>query len=247
MPKFFVDSSNIQGSIAKIYGTDVKHITKVLRLQTKSILILCDGEGFDYVARLSKIESDALTLDIIEKKPCTAEPELKVTLFQSIPKNPKMEYIIEKCTELGIDSICPVVTERTVIKVDSNEAAEKKLERWRKIAKESVKQCARGAVPNIYDIYSLDETQGLVKCLDLVIVAYEEEKVTSLKSVLSRNKNISSIGIFIGPEGGFDRSEIEFLKSMGAQTVTLGNRILRTETAGQAVLSAVMYEFDEMQ
>lgn len=247
MPKFFVDSSNICGSIAKIYGTDVKHITKVLRLQTQSILILCDGEGYDYVARLSKIESDALTLDIVEKKPCIAEPELKVTLFQSVPKNPKMEYIIEKCTELGIDSICPVVTERTVVKVDSADAAEKKLERWRKIAAESVKQCARGAIPCVYDIYSLDETVGLIKCLDLVIVAYEGEKEVSLKEVLSENKDVSSVGIFIGPEGGFAPSEVEFLKSLGAKTVTLGNRILRTETAGQAVLAAVMYEYDEMK
>lgn len=247
MPKFFVDSSNIQGSIAKIYGSDVKHITKVLRLQTQSVLILCDGEGFDYVARLSKIENDALTLDVIEKKPCVAEPKLKVTLFQSIPKNPKMEYIIEKCTELGIDSICPVTTERTVVKVDSNEAAEKKLERWRKIAAESVKQCARGVIPNIYDIYSLEETEGLIKCLDLCIVAYEEEKDVALKSVLNENKGVSSVGIFIGPEGGFASFEIDYLKSMGVKTVTLGNRILRTETAGQAVLAAVMYEFDEMQ
>ena len=247
MPKFFVDSSNIKGSIAKIYGGDVKHITKVLRLQTQSIIILCDGEGFDYIARLSKIESDVLTADIIEKKPCIAEPELKVTLFQSIPKNPKMEYIIEKCTELGIDSICPVVTERTVVKVDSSEAACKKLERWRKIASESVKQCARGAIPSVYDIYSLEETEGLIKCLDLCVVAYENEKETSLKSVLSENKNASTVGIFIGPEGGFAEDEIEFLKSLGVKCVTLGNRILRTETAGQAVLSAVMYEFDEMQ
>jgi len=247
MPKFFVDSSNIQGSIAKIYGGDVKHITKVLRLETQSIIILCDGEGFDYVARLTKIENDSLTLDIIDKKQCIAEPELKVTLFQSIPKNPKMEYIIEKCTELGIDSICPVITERTVVRVDSDDAALKKLERWRKIASESVKQCARGAIPTIYDIYSLEETEGLVKCLDLVIVAYENERECSLKSVLSENKNISSVGIFIGPEGGFAESEINFLKSLGVKTVTLGNRILRTETAGQAVLSAVMYEFDEMQ
>lgn len=247
MPKFFVDSSNIQGSIAKIYGSDVRHITKVLRLTTQSIIIICDGEGFDYVARLSKIESDSLTLDIIEKKPCIAEPKLKVTLFQSIPKNPKMEYIIEKCTELGIDSICPVITERTVVKVDSSESAQKKLERFRKIASESVKQCARGAIPTVYDIYSLEETVGLIKCLDLVIIAYENEKEVSLKSILTDNKDVSSIGIFIGPEGGFTESEIDFLKSHGAKTITLGNRILRTETAGQAVLSAIMYEFDEMQ
>lgn len=247
MPKFFVDSECIQGTIAKIYGSDVKHITKVLRLPLKSILILCDGEGFDYVARLSKIESDALTLDIIEKKPCVAEPELKVTLFQSIPKNPKMEYIIEKCTELGINSICPIVTERTVVKVDSFDAADKKLSRWRKIAAESVKQCARGAIPDVYNIYSLEEIREIVSEIDLLIVAYEEEKEVSLKTVLSQNKNVSSVGIFIGPEGGFASSEIDFLKSLGAKTVTLGNRILRTETAGQTVLAAVMYEYDEMQ
>lgn len=247
MPKFFVDSSNIQGTIAKIYGTDVKHISKVLRLQTQSIIILCDGEGYDYVARLSKIESDSISLDILEKKPCVAEPKLKVTLFQSLPKNAKMEYIIEKCTELGIDAICPIVTERTVVKIDSEDSSLKKLERFRKIANESVKQCARGTIPTVYDIYSLEETEGLIKCLDLVIVAYEGEKETTLKSVLKEHKTASSVGIFIGPEGGFAESEIQYLKSLGVKSVTLGKRILRTETAGQAVLCAVMYEFDEMQ
>lgn len=246
MPKFFIDGKNIQNSTAKIYGSDVKHITKVLRLQEKSILILCDGEGFDYVARLSKVENDVLTLDIIEKKPCNAEPKLKVTIFQGIPKSAKMEYIIEKCTELGVDSLVPVITERTVVKFDEKDSGLKKLTRWRKIAAESVKQCARGSIPQIYDIYDLNETEGLIKCLDLVIVAYEDEKETSLKEVLKENKNASSIGIFIGPEGGFDKNEIEFLASLGVKTVTLGNRILRTETAGQAVLSAVMYEYDEM-
>lgn len=247
MPKFFVNSSNIQNSTAKIYGSDVKHITKVLRLQEKSILILCDGEGFDYVARLSEVSNDVLTLDIIEKKPCNAEPTLKVTVFQGVPKGTKMEYIIEKCTELGVDTIVPVVTERTVVKFDEKDGGKKKLDRWRKIAAESVKQCARGAIPQIQDIYDIKETEGLIKCLDLVIVAYENEKETSLKEVLTKNKSVSSIGIFIGPEGGFDKTEIEFLSSLGVKTVTLGNRILRTETAGQAVLSAIMYEYDEMK
>jgi len=247
MPKFFVDSANIKENTARIYGSDVKHITKVLRLQTQSILILCDGEGFDYVARLSKIENDSLFLDIIEKKPCIAEPDLSVTIFQGYPKASKMEYIIEKCTELGVSTIVPVITERTVVKFDEKDSGRKKLERFRKIAAESVKQCARGAIPEVCDIYTLSETQGLIKCLDLVIVAYENEKETTLKSVLKEHPNISSVGIFIGPEGGFAESEIEFLKSLGVKTVTLGNRILRTETAGQAVLSAVMYEYDQMQ
>ncbi|MBR2499615.1 MAG: 16S rRNA (uracil(1498)-N(3))-methyltransferase [Clostridia bacterium] len=247
MPKFFIDTCNISGNSVKIYGSDVKHITKVLRLKTQSILILCDGEGYDYVAKLAQIDDDSLSLDILEKKPCTAEPNLKVTLFQGFPKAGKMEYIIEKCTELGISSIVPVITERTVVKFDENDSGRKKLERFRKVASESVKQCARGKIPEISNIYSLKQTEALIKDLDLIIVAYENERETSLKSVLKENKNVSSIGIFIGPEGGFAEDEINFLTSLGAKKVTLGNRILRTETAGQAVLSAVMYEYNEMQ
>lgn len=247
MPKFFVDGSNISANKAKIIGGDVKHITKVLRLPLSSILTLCDGEGFDYVAKISAAEGDTLLLDILEKKASIAEPALKVTLFQGVPKNPKMEYIVEKCTELGADSICPVITKRSVVKFDSDAAAGKKLERWRKIASESVKQCARGAIPFVYDVHHLEETQQLIKELDVVLVAYENEKEVSLKNVLSKNREAKSLGIFIGPEGGFSDDEISFLKSCGCETVTLGNRILRTETAGPAVLAAVMYEFDEMQ
>ena len=247
MPKFFVNSSDIIDNTAKIYGSDVKHITKVLRLQPQNIVTLCDGKGFDYVACIKKIESDSILLDITEKKPCIAEPKLKVTLFQSLPKNAKMEYIIEKCTELGIYAICPVISERTVVKIDSGDSSKKKLERFRKIASESVKQCARGTIPTIYDICPLKDAGELIKELDLIIVAYENEKETTLKSVLKEHKDALSVGIFIGPEGGFAESEIEFLKSLGACSVTLGIRILRTETAGQAVLCAVMYEFDEMQ
>lgn len=247
MPKFFVDSSYIRGTSARIYGSDVRHITKVLRLGVQSVIILCDGEGFDYVARISEVDRDFILLDILEKKECRAEPKLKVTLFQGIPKGSKMEYIIEKCTELGVDSIVPVMMERTVMRLDGDDSKQKKPERWRKIASESVKQCARGAIPMVYDIYDLHETAGLLKCLDLLIVAYEQESIMTLKQVLKSNKTISSLGIFIGPEGGFAQEEIEFLKASGVQPVTLGNRILRTETAGHAALSAIMYEFDEMQ
>lgn len=247
MPKFFVSRSDIRSNKAKIYGSDVKHITKVLRLEENSILILCDGEGFDYVARMSEIEKDCITLDIVEKKKCNAEPELSVTLFQGIPKGSKFEYIIEKCTELGINAIVPVTTHRSVVRFDDGESKAKKVERFRRIASESVKQCARGAIPVVHDISSMEEAVRIAEELDLIIVAYEDEKITSLKKVLKEHKDVSSIGIFIGPEGGFEDSEIKFLKSKGAHSVTLGNRILRTETAGQAVLSAIMYEFDEMQ
>ncbi len=245
MPKFFLNKEAINNNKAEITGGDVSHIAKVLRLPVGSTITLCDGEGTDYEAEITEIKKDVILLDIIKALKCNTEPAVNVTLFQGIPKASKMEYIIQKCTELGVMSIVPVMTKRTVVKLENIQAEKKKLERWNKIAAEAVKQCGRGYIPKVCDVTEIKNIS--VKDFDLLIVAYEEETDISLKSVLESNNEAKNIGIVIGPEGGLERSEVELLIKSGAKSVTLGKRILRTETAGHTVLTAVLYELGELE
>ncbi len=246
MPKFFIKKEDIKENSVTITGQDATHIAKVLRTEVGETLTLCDGCGTDFFAEVTSVSKEAVSLKIKETLPCTAEPEILVTLFQGIPKQGKMDYIIEKCTELGISRIVPVSTKRSVVKIDDKKSEAKKLGRWRKIAAESVKQCGRGTIPEITDVMNFSQAIEFSKSLDLTIAAYECERETSIKSALT-GKSPKSVGVFIGPEGGLDNSEIEKLKDANIETVTLGTRILRTETAGHTVLTAIMYEYNEFE
>ena len=244
MPKFFIDKKDINNQKIAIKGQDALHISKVLRTEVGEILTLCDGDGTDFSAKVVTCSKDEVLLDILKSFPCLSEPNISVTLFQGLPKQGKMDYIIEKCTELGISRIVPVETSRSVVKINDKKSEEKKLERWRKIASESVKQCGRGKIPEVTDVMNVTEAIEFSKTLDLTIAAYECEKEFSIKSALSTHSP-KSVGIFIGPEGGLDDNEIKKFNDANIKTVTLGKRILRTETAGHTVLTAVMYEFNE--
>lgn len=246
MPKFFINKEDIKNNSIEITGGDATHIAKVLRTEVGEILTLCDGNGTDFTAKVTSCTKDQVLLDIIDSFDCLAEPEVFVTLFQGIPKQGKMDYIIEKCTELGISRIVPVSTKRSVVKIDGKKSEAKKLERWRKIASESVKQCARGSIPEVTDVMSVAQAIEFSKGLDFTFCAYECEKETSIKSVLS-GISPKSVGIFVGPEGGLDDAEIELFNNANIKTVTLGKRILRTETAGHTILTAIMYEFNELK
>ena len=246
MPKFFIDKKDIKNKKITITGGDAAHIAKVLRTEVGEVLTLCDGCGTDFSAKVTACSKDSVSLDIIDTTPCLAEPKVLVTLFQGIPKQGKMDYIIEKCTELGISRIVPVATTRSVVKISDKKSEEKKLERWRKIASESVKQCGRGKIPEVTDVMSVAQAIDFSKNLDLTIAAYECENETSLKSVLS-SQSPKTVGVFIGPEGGLDDTEVKMFCDADIKTVTLGKRILRTETAGHTVLTAVMYEFNELK
>lgn len=246
MPKFFIKKEDIKENIVTICGQDATHIAKVLRTNVGETITLCDGCGTDFFAEVTSITKDTVSLKIKESLPCLAEPKISVTLFQGIPKQGKMDYIIEKCTELGISRIVPVAAKRSVVKIDDKKSEAKKLERWRKIAAESVKQCARGTIPEITEVMTFGEAIEFSKSLDLTIAAYECERENSIKSALI-DKTPKTIGVFIGPEGGIDNTEIEKLKSANIETVTLGTRILRTETAGHTVLTAIMYEYNEFE
>ncbi len=242
MPRFFVASENITDTHIKITGEDVAHIKRVLRMKPGETLELCDSKGFDYETVIEEISDKEITSLILKKEKSETEPPIKVTLFQGLPKASKMDYIIQKTTELGIYEIVPCSLNRCVSKPEGT----KKTERWQKISEAAAKQSGRGIVPKIHEPVKLKDAIEMMKAQDLCLAPYECEENTSLKSVLCSQKNPETVGFIIGPEGGFDKSEIELLQKEGITPVSLGKRILRTETAGEATLSMIMYELGDI-
>lgn len=246
MPRFFTERENISDTQIIINNEDVTHISRVLRLDRGDEITVCDGSGFDYRAKIASVESKKIVCDIVEKSASSTEPNICVTLFQGLPKASKMDYIIQKTTELGITRIVPCVMSRCVVKLENRKAEMKKTERWTKVAEAAAKQSGRGVIPEVAMPVTLDEAIAQMKDCDICFAPYECEEDTSLKTVLTSVKEPKKIGFIIGPEGGFDLSEVERIKSAGIKTVTLGKRILRTETAGEAVLAMIMYELGDI-
>lgn len=246
MPKFFTARENITDTQITIDSEDAKHIKKVLRMGVGDDITVCDGTGTDYSAKISVIEENRILCDIIKKTKCDAEPDINITLYQGLPKATKMDYIIQKNTELGINKIVPVKMSRCVVKLENKSAEEKKTERWQKIAYEAAKQSGRGIIPQVGQPMDIDEVIAEVQDDDLVFVPYECETQTRLKDIVTTTHKPINISFIIGPEGGFDITEIEKIKAAGIKTITLGRRILRTETAASAVISMLMYALDEI-
>ncbi len=238
MARFFVPTDAIEDTTAVIRGGDVLHITKVLRMKQGDTLTVCDGEKTDYFCEIAQTSKKEIILNILERTDNKCEPDCRVTLYQGVPKGAKMEYLIQKCVEVGIYRIVPVMTERTIAK------GENKNERWNKVAEEAAKQSGRGIVPEVLPVMGFDDALDKMAGHEISIMPYEEEENRTLRSVL-RGKTPSDIGVMIGPEGGFSENETKKAQEVGAVLVTLGKRILRTETAGMAVLSNIMYEFEQ--
>ncbi|MGE5632477.1 MAG: 16S rRNA (uracil(1498)-N(3))-methyltransferase [Caulobacteraceae bacterium] len=245
MHRFFIKHENIFKGGITVEGEDVQHISRVLRLGIDDKLVLCDGAGTDYYVSIESMNKHSIRTVILNKEESKGEPAIDAVLYQGIPKSTKMDLIIQKCTEMGISSIVPVMTARTVVKLESEKDEMRKVERWTKIAEEAAKQSGRGRIPHIAMPMTFDKALSDAVSLDIVVIPYELEESTSLKKVLG-GKSAESIGFFIGPEGGFEAVEIEKAKSSGVIPVTLGKRILRTETAGFAVLTSIMYHYDQM-
>lgn len=246
MPKFFTPIDHIGENSLTIDSDDVAHIRKVLRLQPGDIITVCDGKGFDYSARIRDMEPGSITCDILSKEPVAAEPPIEVTLYQGLPKAAKMDYIIQKTTELGIARIVPCVMNRCVVKLENRKAEEKKTARWQKIAEEAAKQSGRGKIPTVSMPMRFSDAITEMQQDDLCFAPYECEEQQTLRSVLTKKADIQSVSFLIGPEGGFDPAEIALLEQASIPTVTLGKRILRTETAGEAVLAMTMYEIGDI-
>ena len=243
MSRFFISNDNIKNNIIKISGDDAKHIKNVLRLKKGENLTICDGNGKDYYCSIKSFIENEILLDIISFNKSNTEPKIKVTLFQSLPKSDKMELIIQKCVELGIDEIVPIYTERSIIKVDKKEKELKKINRWQKISESAAKQSNRGKIPIIKPIIKFNTAIENAKIFENAIIAYENEYRYSLKNFLS-DFNGKNIALFIGPEGGFSKDEINLAINNNIVPITLGKRILRTETAAFSALSIIMYELD---
>ncbi|AEV69318.1 16S rRNA (uracil(1498)-N(3))-methyltransferase [Acetivibrio clariflavus] len=246
MPRFFINSEDIFDDNINIKGDDYNHIKKVLRLKCGEIITLSDGVGNEYAARIEAFGDGFVHTKIVESYKNATEPPVKVTLYQGLPKSDKMDFIIQKSVELGISKVVPVLTERTVVKIDNQKDAQKKWERWNRISQEAAKQSNRGIIPEVELPISFKEAIKQIKNGSLSIIPYEKESKKSLKQILKSNGHMKDISVFIGPEGGFTEQEIEEAISFGINPVTLGPRILRTETAGIAVLSILMYEVGDV-
>ena len=247
MHRFFVNPEAIDGNTCVITGTDAHHIQNVLRLKIGKEIIVCNSRGTDYRAVIQEMSSGLIRVELTDNMSSTAEPKLKVTLMQGLPKSSKMEIIIQKCVELGIYEILPIITARTVVKIESERDAGKKVLRWQRIADEAAKQCGRGILPLVHNPISFEQAVEMCQA-DLKIIFWEEEREQSLRLALqSQAYKPGSIAILIGPEGGLEEKEVQMAKQYGWVSASLGARILRTETAGIAVLAAIMYQMEELQ
>ena len=246
MPKFFVTQNQVNDNKITLIGEDVKHIANVLRKQTGDVVNICNTTTSEnFLCQLEEISKEEIKCSIIEIVNSEAEPSTEITIFQGLPKAEKMELIIQKCTEIGAKVFVPVEMERCVVKLD-NKTASKKLERWQKIAETAAKQSGRDIIPKVENLINLQKVCNLIQNYDIVILAYENEEQYTLKQALNNivKKDVLKVGIIIGPEGGIDSKEVEMLEQSGAKTVTLGKRILRTETVGISMTSIILYELD---
>lgn len=246
MPKFFIKSEQIDGNNIEIIGKDVNHIKNVLRAKIGEDLELCNLEtSQNYLCKIEQIEKENIKCSIVKKIEEQTESNIKVTIFQGIPKSDKMELIIQKSVELGVYSITPVDMPRCVVKLNEKDRT-KKIERWQKISEVAAKQCGRNTIPKIGQMLTINDICNNIDKYDVIIVAYEKEKQNSIKKELKniKQKGFQKIGIVIGPEGGLEEKDVEKLKENGAKIITLGRRILRTETVALSVLSNIIYELE---
>lgn len=249
MPKFFVAENQINNNKITIIGNDVNHIKNVLRQKSGDKITICDiSKEQDYLCEIDKIEEKSIDCNIIEKLENNTESNVKVTIFQGLPKADKMELVIQKSVELGVYDITPLQMKRCVVKLNEKDKA-KKIQRWQKISEVAAKQCGRNIIPKINNIVNVKEVCNLCNEYDIVLIAYENEKENTLKKELKNLKKLDKeeikVAIIIGPEGGIAPEEIEMFEENGAKIITLGNRILRTETVALSVLSIIMYELEK--
>lgn len=237
MPRFFMAGTNALGGMAVIRGRDAEHI-RVLRLRPGDDVIICDGQGTDYKCRLVSADKEQAEAEVIEVVKCPAEPSVKVSILCGLPKGDKTEYIIQKCVEAGAYEIMFFNSDRCVAKPD---APEKKLERWQRIAEEAAKQSGRGIIPQVSWAGDFAAALDCAVKKDLGLFMYETGEREALDKTLSEHKDIETAAIITGPEGGFAQFEAELAKICGLHICSMGERILRCETAPVVALTAVMF------
>ena len=232
MPRFFIDF--VPSGDAVITGEDGRHIAKSLRMQPGETITLCNGHGQDYLGEIVEISGESVRVHIHEIHKSETEPSVRVTLCQGIPKSDKMDFIVQKAVELGVSRIVPTVTARCISRPDAK-AAQKKVQRWQKIAREAAKQSGRGAIPQVTDFTPLK--RAAADAAGKRILFYEGGGEPLPKIVQAQDTDLT---IYVGPEGGFSEEEVSLIQQTGGYAGTLGPRILRTETAPLAALTAIM-------
>jgi 16S rRNA (uracil1498-N3)-methyltransferase len=242
MPRFFAYKGQLENNSFTIEGSDANHIASVLRSKIGDEIVICDGEGTDYYCTLSEVDKKRVVAEVNESCATASEPRVKITLYQGLPKSDKMELIIQKCVEIGLVRIVPVKTEFAVAKLDGKE--DKKRERWQKIAEAAAKQCGRGIIPTVDRAMTFAEALADSKGCSGRIIPYENETEYGIKR-FAKGFEGDSVAVFIGPEGGFSPKEIELALKDDVTSVTLGKRILRTETAGLVTGAILLYELED--
>ena len=246
MHKFFTPAHMFSDTHAVITGEDVKHIYKVLRVKPGEKVVVNNLESEEFLGEVEEVNKQEVSIKILEKLDVNNESNLHITLFQGMPKAAKMDLIVQKCVELGISDIIPTITDRVDVKLKGEF---KKLDRLNKIALEACKQSKRTVIPTVSEPMSFEEVLNKIDELDLMVIPYENATgygIRAMVNSIENKSNIKNVGIMVGPEGGFEESEIEALKEKGAHIVTLGPRILRTETAGFTCISLIQYELGDL-
>ena len=244
MYHFFVSEEQIKGENAYIEGSDVNHIANVLRMKPGEELLISVKGDWDYLCKIVDIETDRVNLKVLESMEQRELP-VNITLLQGIPKSDKLEMIIQKAVELGVSEIIPVKTKRVVVKIDEKKV-DTKVNRWNAIAESAAKQSKRSIIPKVHEPMSIDNALEIVKDFGVKLIPYENadgiDKTRRILDCMDKTKNVA---VFIGPEGGFEEAEVERIKNSGFEVITLGKRILRTETAGLALLSNIMIRLED--
>ena len=241
MHHFFVRNEQIQENCIRITGEDGNHLQKALRIKKGERILVSDEQGFEYTCEISGFSEEAVLAEICWKEASDRELPVNITLFQGLPKGDKMEFIIQKAVELGAAKIVPVEMKRCVVKLDEKKA-EKKQARWQAVAESAAKQSKRALIPEIGPVCSMKQALKEAEGLDMILLPYElAEGMEETRERLKEAGQKASIGIFIGPEGGFEKEEAAQAVQAGAYPITLGRRILRTETAGMYLLSVLGY------
>jgi RNA methyltransferase, RsmE family len=244
MYHFFVSEEQINGENAYIEGSDVNHIANVLRMKPEEELLISVKGDWDYLCKIVDIETDRVNLKVLESMEQRELP-VNITLLQGIPKSDKLEMIIQKAVELGVSEIIPVKTKRVVVKIDEKKVGTK-VNRWNAIAESAAKQSKRSIIPKVHEPMSIDNALEIVKDFGVKLIPYENaDGIDKTRKILDNMDKTKNIAVFIGPEGGFEESEVEMIKNSGFEVITLGKRILRTETAGLALLSNIMIRLED--
>lgn len=239
MPRFFIKPGGMQGDTAVLLAEDAAHIARVLRMEPGDRLTVCDARGVDFECEIISASPERVKAHIVSSRPSESEPDVFASLFLALPKGDKMDFVVQKATELGVGCIVPMVSARCVSRPDGKTLV-KKTARWQKIAEEAAKQCGRGRIPEVAPAVSFEQAVETASLAQMPLFLYEGERARSLHEALSL-RPFKTASLMIGPEGGFEEKEVQYAVRCGLMSVSIGKRILRCETAPIAGLAALMY------